>query len=277
MLAYPTLREVLLFSLLAWPVAQFALAPVAGLMSPRLGIVVAEVSLVAMLAIFIKRRRYRIEDLFLLNATRPIVLAATVPTAIGAALIVAECDLTIARFFAEMDLVLPLFLQRDLLEIQLITSLGDGLATGIAVVLAPGVCEELFFRGFVLTALLARGGSRKALLGSALVFALLHFSPTQLPAHFLIGLFLGLLVYWTHSIYPAILAHMTNNLLSVIGVNARTYTGSDALGVAESLPPEVLLIALVMLWSGIRVINRCQPIMPLIASETPGERSFPGM
>ena len=275
MLTYPTLREVLLLSLLAWPLAQFALAPMAGMVSPRLGIVVAEVSLVAVLAIFISRRSYRVEDLFLLNATRPIVIAATVPAAIGAALIVAELDLVIAQLFGEMDIAPPLFLQRDLLEIQLITSLGDGLAAVIAVVLTPGVCEELFFRGFVLTALLARCGSRRALLVSAFIFALLHFSPTQLPAFFLIGLFFGLLVYWTHSIYPAILAHMTNNLLSVIGVNVRTYTGNDALAAAELLPPEVLLIAMVMLWSGIRVISRCQPIMPLLAPET-DERSLPG-
>lgn len=264
---YPTVRQVLFVCLVPVTLAQFVLFPVFAPLSPRLGLIAAHLGIIGVLLLFVRHSRCRSEDVFLLNATRPIVIVATIPAAVGCALIAAQIDLTVARLLSQVHFELPLPVQRTLIELQLVGSLTEGASTLAAVVLLPGLGEELLFRGFAFTALYVRYGAVRALVGSSLIFAAVHLSPLQLPAHLFIGLFLGALVYWTHSIYPAMLAHMVNNLVSVVGVNIRTYAGTDVLGSEQPLPLGVLLAAFVLLWFGIRTMARQLPIMPLVMPE----------
>ncbi len=85
--------------------------------------------------------------------------------------------------------------------------------------LAP-VCEELVFRGAVLRALL-RWTPRHwlAIAISALLFALIHANPIQMPHAFLVGLLLGWLYYRTDSIVPGIVYHWVNNSIAYISYN----------------------------------------------------------
>ena len=85
--------------------------------------------------------------------------------------------------------------------------------------LAP-VCEELVFRGAVLRALL-RWTPRHwlAIAISALLFALIHANPIQMPHAFLIGLLLGWLYYRTDSIVPGIVYHWVNNTIAYVVYN----------------------------------------------------------
>lgn len=77
--------------------------------------------------------------------------------------------------------------------------------------LAP-VLEEVVFRGAVLKALVDRTQRPAlAIVLSALIFALLHFNPAQMPHAFLVGLLLGWLCLRTGSIVPGILFHWLNN------------------------------------------------------------------
>jgi membrane protease YdiL (CAAX protease family) len=85
--------------------------------------------------------------------------------------------------------------------------------------LAP-VCEELVFRGAILRALL-RWTPRHwlAIAISALLFALIHANPIQMPHAFLIGLLLGWLYYRTDSIVPGIVYHWVNNSIAYVVYN----------------------------------------------------------
>ena len=85
--------------------------------------------------------------------------------------------------------------------------------------LAP-VCEELVFRGAVLRVLL-RWTPRHwlAIAISALLFALIHANPIQMPHAFLIGLLLGWLYYRTDSIVPGIVYHWVNNSIAYVVYN----------------------------------------------------------
>lgn len=85
--------------------------------------------------------------------------------------------------------------------------------------LAP-VCEELVFRGAALRALL-RWTPRHwlAIAISALLFALIHANPIQMPHAFLIGLLLGWLYYRTDSIVPGIVYHWVNNSIAYVVYN----------------------------------------------------------
>ncbi len=96
----------------------------------------------------------------------------------------------------------------------------------VIAVLAP-VCEEVVFRGAVLRALLRwmDNGERReggtlttrqwaAVALSALLFALVHANPAQMPHAFLIGMLLGWLFARTGSIVPGTVLHVTNNTLA---------------------------------------------------------------
>ena len=96
----------------------------------------------------------------------------------------------------------------------------------LAIAMAAPVAEEVLFRGAILRALL-QGGQRPwvAIAISAILFAIGHLNPAQMPHAFLIGLLLGWMYYRTGSILPGILFHLVNN--TVAYVIERMYPGSD--------------------------------------------------
>ena len=85
--------------------------------------------------------------------------------------------------------------------------------------LAP-ISEELVFRGAILRALLQWTPRHwTAIAISALLFALIHANPAQMPHAFLVGLLLGWLYYRTDSIVPGIVYHWVNNSIAYIVYN----------------------------------------------------------
>lgn len=93
--------------------------------------------------------------------------------------------------------------------------------------LAP-FSEELVMRGAILKELLRseRLTTWAAITISALMFALIHMNPAQMPHAFLIGLLLGWMYYRTGSILPGIAYHWANN--SVAYVLYALYPDPDA-------------------------------------------------
>ncbi len=81
----------------------------------------------------------------------------------------------------------------------------------LGVLCGAPLAEEVVFRGYGLARIRELAGERRALLFTALMFALAHGSWVKLPGTFLIGLFLGWLVLRTGSLWPAFLGHLTNN------------------------------------------------------------------
>lgn len=85
------------------------------------------------------------------------------------------------------------------------------LASWILLVVIAPVTEELLFRGLVLNALLRRYSPLVAVLFSALLFALLHMNPWQLPVAMVSGVLLGWLYVRTRSLWPCLLGHAFMN------------------------------------------------------------------
>lgn len=85
----------------------------------------------------------------------------------------------------------------------------------VVVAVATPVIEEVFFRGLLYRSLLKRWSLPVAVIGSALVFGLVHFQLLQLPALVLFGLAAAALVAWTDRLGPAIWAHISFNGLTV--------------------------------------------------------------
>ena len=84
----------------------------------------------------------------------------------------------------------------------------------VAFVLVPAVCEELFFRGIILSEYRAFG-SLSAVLFSAICFSMAHFSFSALPIYFFNGLILGTAAIACRSVFAPILIHIGSNLLSI--------------------------------------------------------------
>ena len=81
----------------------------------------------------------------------------------------------------------------------------------LTIVIAAALFEETIFRGIILDGFLRLYSPQKAIIYSALLFALVHMNPLQFPHTMILGLFLGWLYYRTKSIWPCIAIHMINN------------------------------------------------------------------
>jgi sodium transport system permease protein len=80
----------------------------------------------------------------------------------------------------------------------------------------PALCEELAFRGFILSGLRTRFKSWNAILISCLLYALFHLNAFQILPTFLLGLVLSMLTVWSGSILPGLAFHLVYNGLLVI-------------------------------------------------------------
>lgn len=85
----------------------------------------------------------------------------------------------------------------------------------ISIAVIPGICEEFLFRGMVLSSL-EEQGTKRAVMVSALLFAMIHGSLIGAPGQFLLGMLLALLVIYTDSIYAGLTFHTVYNACVLI-------------------------------------------------------------
>lgn len=79
----------------------------------------------------------------------------------------------------------------------------------------PAIFEELLFRGIILNGL-KQYGKVKAVIFSALLFALLHGSIDQTLYPIILGIVLAVVALKTNSVIPSILIHFVNNTIVII-------------------------------------------------------------
>lgn len=85
----------------------------------------------------------------------------------------------------------------------------------VAIVVAP-VCEEIFFRGFLLPGLARVMPVWAAVVASALVFGLAHADLGSFVPLVVIGLVVGVLRWRTGSLWPGIALHALNNAVAAV-------------------------------------------------------------
>ncbi len=98
------------------------------------------------------------------------------------------------------------------------------------IALLPAVCEEMAFRGFLMSGL--RAGLRPVWLCVAVgvVFGLFHADLWRIPTTSVLGIVLAVACYRSGSIFPAMLIHLANNasaLLSTQHAWLARYLGAD--------------------------------------------------
>jgi len=89
----------------------------------------------------------------------------------------------------------------------------DPIAPFLALVIVPAIFEELFIHGAAMSAF-GRRGEVAAVVYTSLLFSMLHGSVTNLFGTFFAAVIYGYMTVVCGSVYPAMLAHLLNNLLS---------------------------------------------------------------
>ncbi|PIE28717.1 hypothetical protein CSA57_12495 [candidate division KSB3 bacterium] len=80
----------------------------------------------------------------------------------------------------------------------------------------PAVCEELFFRGFLLQGLRKKIPDAPAVIAVGILFGLFHLDFYRFLPVSLLGMLFACLVVKTGSIFPAILSHGINNAITLL-------------------------------------------------------------
>ncbi|MDE6023978.1 MAG: ABC transporter permease [Lachnospiraceae bacterium] len=94
---------------------------------------------------------------------------------------------------------------------------GDSFPLAIIIIaLAPAICEELMFRGYVLGAMSGKYKQKNAIIVSAVIFGVYHMSVSKFFTTALIGGLICYVAVKSQSILPGMLMHFVNNALSVV-------------------------------------------------------------
>lgn len=118
----------------------------------------------------------------------------------------------------------------------------------ISTVLVPAFCEELFFRGLIMTNLMPLGRNF-AIIASGIIFGLVHGNHDQIFFATVAGIAFGFIYAETGSIWCGVVAHMLNNFIAI----AETVLwGTLKTGTAIKI--NVVIEALIMLCGVISII-----------------------
>ncbi len=119
----------------------------------------------------------------------------------------------------------------------------------LMIAVIPGVCEEFFFRGFLMSGLRGPGRKWTAILAAAGVFSLFHFVYLKVPTTMVLGVLLGYLCWQAGSIGPAVLAHILHNGFVVVRSRFSALEGLLSIDRAHPLahlPTGLVILAVVL-------------------------------
>lgn len=108
-----------------------------------------------------------------------------------------------------------LFKSYEMVSNSLTASHGSFITLLSLIVLIP-IFEEIFFRGVIFGFLRDNFKLPIALIVQALVFGIAHGNLVQGTYTFILGLFLGIVFYYTDSLFASITAHITYNLFGIL-------------------------------------------------------------
>ena len=130
--------------------------------------------------------------------------------------------------------------------------------------LAPGIIEEVLFRGYIQQRLVKRWGVAKGITITSILFALVHVTPHAIAAVVPIGFWLGYIAWRSGSILPAMLCHFFVNA----GLNAWRLI----VKFAEISEPTQIAVSIIAVLVGAACFIAC--LMPWFWREPPSDRSF---
>jgi len=93
----------------------------------------------------------------------------------------------------------------------------------LVVALTPAICEEILFRGLIQKNMTLATSKKSGYILAGIIFGLYHVNPFLIVPLTALGILFGFLMYRSETILVPMVAHFTNNLVSILG----TYYESD--------------------------------------------------
>ncbi len=217
------------------------------------------------------RRTIPLGELMRVRVPTAASLLASLPIALGLTIIIDELDrLT--------QIILPL--PEKFVKIEELLRITDWqsaiLVIGIVVVTAP-LIEEIIFRGFFQRVLEYRlGNITRAVLISALVFAIIHFNIWWAIQIYLLGLFMGYLAWRSDSVFPSFIVHAFNNGWAVLW--SHWHTKITWYEWHNLVHPLIIIVALAVFLGGLKLFRKLTPPpvrrIEIMAPEEPVSDNF---
>lgn len=144
------------------------------------------------------------------------------------------------------------------------TLMGDNMLISFLIVaVTPAICEEMMFRGFVYSGFRSKYKKWTAIVLVSFIFGVYHTSLIRLVPTMMLGVCFAMIVYYTDSIFPAMVMHCINNSLGVIemykpGLLDEMFPlifGQDSSILSDLV---VGIISVVMVYAGVKILKICE-------------------
>lgn len=210
----------------------------------------AEALIILPAFIYVKYKGYSRVKTFRLNKINSDIFLSSVFIGLSLAIVSDELDRLIALFFP-----MPDFFERAIIQSLTIHGISDLFVVLSSSVFFAVICEELLFRGFVQTSFENTFDVTKAIMLTALIFAIIHMNPWWTIQIIIVAIFLGVMAWKSDSILPSMIVHGTNNALGVLFINMSETSFSWYL-YKDHVHPIILVLALSGLFYGVKLFYR---------------------
>ena len=106
----------------------------------------------------------------------------------------------------------------------------------LVIAVIPAICEEFFFRGTLLKFLTNwTKRSHLSIFLGAFIFSAIHLQFFGFLPRFILGLFFGYTVYFTGSIWIAVILHFINNSIAVLAIYFNNFTFEEYQNQGETM------------------------------------------
>ena len=130
----------------------------------------------------------------------------------------------------------------------------------LVVAFTPAICEEMMFRGFILSGFKSKYRKWTAIVLCAFIFGVYHTSLIRLIPTMMLGICFAMIVYYTGSIIPAMMMHCLNNAIAVVEMYYPGWLEENfplVFGTDETILGSVVLalISVVITFAGVRLLQ----------------------
>ncbi len=144
------------------------------------------------------------------------------------------------------------------------TLLGDNILIGFLIIaVAPAICEEMMFRGYILSGFRSKYRKWTAIIMCSFIFGVYHTSLIRLIPTMMLGICFAMIVYYTDSIFPSMVMHCINNGIGVVGMYKPGFL-EDSFPLIFTQEASVIsdlilgVISVVMVFAGVKLLKICE-------------------
>jgi hypothetical protein len=213
--------------------------------------VLIEVLFIIPPVIYLKIRGYDLRRCLRLHPVPWMQVLWVMMIALALVILLDEADRLINLIFP-----MPQEVREALQDLFTVKSTSELILVWIGTVFTAAIAEEALFRGFMQVSMEAYRGVTKAVLFSALLFALAHFNPWWMIQILILGVFLGFISWRADSVIPCMVVHGFQNALALLTGGAIEEEKWAWFSSGNHVSPSVLIAAGALLFIGMKAFLR---------------------